>query len=384
MGATGIKRDRGGWRVWQRVHAGPGGLKSRRFPKSATEREMREWQEDQRVEHRKQQSTKVNGPAKRGTLKADIQRYLKLVQSMPTLKNRERDLHAWGKALGNHERAKLTAEDYRLVLQEWKRRGKFDGGSLAASSVNQRRVALMHLYSLLDGKGAPNPLRSIRPFEEPHPEPRDIGLDVALAIVGKAGENKTGARIRVLAWTGIRGTSEFGQMKREHLDLERGECWVPTGKKGQPRRLALNEHGVAAWRSVIQHKAFGHYSHSSLWRSFQVCVRKVNEERTLWLFVLALAGVRADALLLSGVRVYDLRHTIATALRRNGADLADIQAFLGHSSQKMTRRYSPYYSEKLRATVDALGNIPGNFSRQSDASPVTSVRRPASKHSKKR
>lgn len=40
------------------------------------------------------------------------------------------------------------------------------------------------------------------------------------------------------------------------------------------------------------------------------------------------------------MRPYDLRHSIATALRRAGADLADVQAFLGHGSPRMTQRYA--------------------------------------------
>jgi integrase len=48
-----------------------------------------------------------------------------------------------------------------------------------------------------------------------------------------------------------------------------------------------------------------------------------------------------------GLRPYDLRHTIATALRKAGADLADVQAHLGHSSPRITQRYAPYDATKL-------------------------------------
>lgn len=338
---SGIVPDRNGWRAFQRIHKGAGGLKSKRFPKATPEREMRQWQEDQRVSYRQKQTT---NPISRDTLAADAVSYLKLVATMPSLSDRKRDLQAWVDELGTRRRRDLTVNDYRLVLQRWRVGGKANGKPLAASTVNHRRTALMHLYSVLDGKGAHNPLRDIPAFVEPHAEPRDLGFETALAILSKAKANKTGARLRVLMWTGIRGSSEFGKMTSAHVDLERGVCWVPTGKGGKARELALNQHGIAAWQAVIDAKAWGHYSKSSLWKAFQRCVAKVNEDRA-----------KANQPPLVKVRPYDLRHTIATWLRRSGADLADVQAFLGHQSQKMTQRYSPYTSDKLRTAIDGLG-----------------------------
>ncbi len=203
---------------------------------------------------------------------------------------------------------------------------------------------MMHLYALLDGKAAENPLRDIAPFHEPPPEPRDIGLQNVLAILTAMKPSKTRARLKVLAWTGIRGRSEFGKMKPEHVDRERGICWVPTGKHGKPRTLHLAPAGCLAWQEVAELKAWGTYQKDSLRHAFQRAVDKVNAQRVKL----------EQPELPSGLRVYDLRHTIATALRRSGADLADVQAYLGHTSQRMTQRYAPYSSVKLRAALEGL------------------------------
>ena len=40
------------------------------------------------------------------------------------------------------------------------------------------------------------------------------------------------------------------------------------------------------------------------------------------------------------MRVHDLRHSFASALVNRGATLFDVQKLLGHSSPKMTERYS--------------------------------------------
>ena len=51
---------------------------------------------------------------------------------------------------------------------------------------------------------------------------------------------------------------------------------------------------------------------------------------------------------------YKLRHSFATLLRREGADLADVQALLGHKSSKTTARYADVSKEKLAAAVQRL------------------------------
>jgi site-specific recombinase XerD len=330
----------GGWRLFVRVHPGKGGLKSKRWPETATKTEMREWREDVRVKARAQPKP---APSARGTLAADIDHYLKLVATMPTIKDRRRDMTRWQNVLGMRPRPKLTRDDYRLVLQEWRLTGK-GGHPLAASTVNHRRTAMMHLYTTLDGKGAPNPLRDIPPFTEPPAEPRDIGIETARAILAALKPSKSRARLNVLAWTGLRGNSELGKMKPEYLNLEQQECWAPTGKKGKPRLIVLNADGVDAWQEFAHMKAWGKYSKDSLRRSFHRAVAIVNRDR-----------LRAGLAPLRHLRVYDLRHTIATAMRRGGADLADIQAHLGHTSPRMTQRYAPFQSDKLRKVIGSLG-----------------------------
>lgn len=338
--ATGLWTTATGFRVFVRVAPGKGGLKQKRFGKTATLTEMKQWRENVRVEARKQPQRPPSDP---GTVGADIDRYLKLVATMPTIKDRTRDLDGWRAIVGMRPRHKLKQDDYRLVLQEWRLTGKRGGTPLAASTVNHRRTAMMHVFTVLDGKAAPNPLRDIPPFDEPPAEPRDIGLKTAKAILAAMPPSKTRARVKVLAWTGMRGNSELGKMKPEYVNVASKECWAPTGKKGKPRLIVLNTHGVNAWREFAAIKAWGKYSKDSLRRSFHRAVTIVSAQR-----------VQDGHEPLPQIRVYDLRHTIATAMRKAGADLADIQAHLGHTSPRMTQRYAPFQSEKLRKAMKKL------------------------------
>jgi len=58
--------------------------------------------------------------------------------------------------------------------------------------------------------------------------------------------------------------------------------------------------------------------------------------------------------------VYQIRHSFALALRAAGADLADVQALLGHVDQRTTLRYAPVVDAKLTVAVGRLAGSDGS------------------------
>lgn len=350
--APGIYRERTGCRAFVRVPIGQGKSKlvSKRFPKNAMLTTMKQWREDQRVGARKQPPPKAD----RGTLAADIVRYLKQVAAMPTLSWRERDLNTWREIFGDIPRSQITTEMIRGQLQAWRRYGpvlrfnprtkayKRVAQPLSASACNHRRTALLHLWSVLDGRGATNPVRAVPPFDEPPPAPRAQDMDFLEAAIARMKDERDRARAGVLLWTAVRGNSELGKMKPEHVKLAdtAGECHVPTGKGGRRYRFVpLNAKGVAAWKAFANAKAWGPYDRHKLRKRFQSACRK---------------EALARGLPLERVRPYDLRHSLATAYIKAGADLADVQELLGHTSSRMTRRYAPLQRQKLLTAAKAL------------------------------
>lgn len=344
--ATGIYRTATGFRAFVRVR---GHLQTSRWPKTATLTEMKGWRADRQHDGRRNAAP----VAARGTLAADIDAYLEQVAAMPTITWRRRDLYAWREVYGDLARAKLTTLLIRAQLQAWRangptrryipRRGVYltFNQPLSASACNHRRTALLHLYTVLDGRDAPNPVRAIRPFAEPPPEPRAKDLGFLAAAIERLRNKQQRARARVLLWTGMRGNSELGRMTREHVDLEGRVCHVPTGKGGKRFRLVpLNDAGIAAWKEFAAANAWGRYDKDALRKSFALACKREAQARNL-------PESRA--------RVYDLRHSLATAYLRAGADLADVQELLGHTTTRMTRRYAPLQRDKLLAAAESIG-----------------------------
>lgn len=345
--ATGIFKTPFGFRAYvdvpDAVHRTKYRTATKRFPRTATVTEMKRWREDTRVDARKRRPPTPYA----GTLAQDIERYLKQVAAMPSIKDRQRDLRAWAQVFGDLSRSALTVEMIRGELQKWRTEGpailyvpklaRYDTANrpLSASACNHRRTALLHLYAVLDGPDAPNPVKRVPPFKEPPPEPRGRDLAFLASAVARLRNPKQRARAQVLLWTGMRGNSELAKMKPEHVDLEHQVCYVPTGKGSQRFRIVpLNEKGIAAWQAFIAVKAWGKYDKDALRKSINVACRNEAKARGIDPFK---------------VRSYDLRHSTATAYLNAGADLADVQELLGHTTSRMTRRYAPYQVTKLAA-----------------------------------
>ena len=57
--------------------------------------------------------------------------------------------------------------------------------------------------------------------------------------------------------------------------------------------------------------------------------------------------------------IHSLRHTFASWLIQNGADLSEVQEALGHSSLEMTRRYASLAKRKTVAKLAGILNTIG-------------------------
>jgi len=322
------KLDRGIWKTpyGYRVIIRIGDrLERKRFPPTYTLDTLRRWRDDHIRMRRPQKHA-------RGTFAEDVATYLKSVAAMPTISDRTREISAWLEMFGDRPRWQIRPEHIRQQLAAWRVGNVVTGQrALAPNTCNHRRTALSHLYTVLDGKNAYNPVREVPLFPLPPPVKRGVPMAVVTKVLKKIDGEKTRARLEVLAWTGMR-PSELARLTPAHVDLKRGVALVPTAKGGPPREIPFAR-AKAAWKRLVAADALGTFSKGSARKSLRLACKKAN---------------------VTPFRIYDLRHSYLSALRKSGADLSDIQAIAGHSDIKLTKRYAPTITAKLQRAVDRL------------------------------
>lgn len=338
---SGIYEDDHGLAAVVNVGSGPGRLtRERRYPKGTTLRTIRAWQEETRVELRK-----MAGRVSSGTLADDVPAYLaRIRKTLASYRDRERDVRAWLPRFGQRRRASLTTRELDAQLAHWR---NTDG--LSASAVNHRRDALSDLFAKLDGPEAHNPVKGCIWFPRPKAKPQAIDRARILRVLSALEDRgKTKWRLLLMHWTGMRPsqmarlspTGEDFYLDERAFAVEVGgqvraipAVLVPSGKGGEPVMFPLLEEGVAVARGFLRTRAFGRWSCPSAYKRIVEAAKKVGEPP---------------------FNVYRIKHSFASALRRTGTDLADIQDMLGHADPASTRVYAPAVRAKHLAALERL------------------------------
>jgi integrase len=324
MKAAGIyPLSAGGFRAVACIGRGKGKRKEKRFPAGTAIRTMTRWQEDAARELRDKPT------ATKGTLAADVDTYLDARRTMPTAKSREQHLRLWIAALGSHRaRHTVTAIEIATHLDRWRASG------LQPGTVNRRRTALQSFYTVLNGKGGPNPVRGVpKQRETVHPPKR---LDYALLqrildAMPDSGQRHAGdsptsvsqtkARLRVIAFTGL-PHAQIMNLRPEHLHAKEKLLYVKGRRKGRGTEdiwLPLSDLGLAAVSEMFACGAIDRFSQSAMRISFQRAARKVG---------------RPD------LTPYDLRHLFGATILRLTQNRAATRDLMLHESDRTTARYT--------------------------------------------
>ena len=331
--APGIRQTGSGWQAYIRIN---GEFRSKHFPPDTDLRDMKQWRFEQKARH----ALNVPEPTESGTLAGDAQTYLQTVKGMTTFADREYRIQQWVKLFGHRPRSSITSVEIRKALETWKASG------LSHGSLNLRRTALMHLYTVLDGKSAPNQVKDVPPYREIAPPLRLPSLKDAEKAIAKVRPDRTlsksRARLRVLLWTGW-PASTLMRLRHEDVRWKESAALVHGRQKGSGTRakwLPLLPQAIAALRELAKADGFGKFSTSSLHSSLH-------------------RG--CDAAKVDRFRPYDLRHlflTRAAAITKDDRAVAELAM---HADIRQTRRYTEQsVNPRLRtalATIATSGAV---------------------------
>lgn len=288
----------------------------------------------------------------RGALSADALRYYREIRTLASWRERRAEIRAWLRltlgrvALRKLPRGRLTASHVRQAQQAWVAAG------VAPKTVNNRVGALRHLFHVLDGRRRPTPCDEVRPLAVKKTPPQVVPDATILAVdaqlqsferAGRLRDGKARARFRVAAACGRR-PSEIGRAVPTDVDFDR-RTWIPRdGKGGFSPGLYLNDDMLAAWRLFAEVDAWGPFREGS------------------WVRTLRAAGWP------TGVRPYQLRHTVGITLSEQEADLADVSGWLGHTRVQTTRsHYVPVRGSRIQRMSERMD---GRFGWGSGSEPL--------------
>lgn len=159
------------------------------------------------------------------------------------------------------------------------------------------------------------------------------------------------AILELLFSTGLR-VSELARLQRDELNLEKEEFTV-RGKGGKLRVVFLSNHARAAVREYLDHRSD---DHPSLFIRHDRASKRSSEiealtPRSIQRLVAIYAKVAGVA---KHITPHTLRHSYATDLLMNGADIRSVQALLGHASITTTQIYTHITNRQLRDVYKAF------------------------------
>jgi len=241
----------------------------------------------------------------------------------------------------------ITADDIRAYLHWLDRQGE------KASSLARKLASIRSFYRFLVRESAvpKNPADNIRSPKLPKPLPRVLTKDDAGALMefpdGRSSLSlRDRALLETLYSTGARVSEAIGINLG---DLDQDEALVRLRGKGRKERVVpIGEVAIRAIREYrgslpMLHTCGGLSAPLFLnHRGGRISTRSV--ARIVAQYSARLAG--------GAISPHALRHSYATHLLDEGADLRSIQEMLGHASLSTTQKYTHLASDQLATIYD--------------------------------
>lgn len=281
-------------------------------------------------------------------------------QSLKTIDNYGRYLKRFLDFAGDIEAEKIDlplVQKYRLHLNRARAEGAHDAGAgqtLAKKTQNYHLIALRAFLKYLIKNDiatmAPEKLELSKIPERTVEFLTREEVDMLFAAVMQNAKNapRDLAILETLYSTGLR-VSELAALNRAQVDLERREFMV-RGKGKKPRIVFLSEKAVTRIKTYIKTRedAFeplfinaGRSSAHDITKGEHRRLSTVSIESLVRKYAM-LAGITKK------VSPHTLRHSFATELLHNGADIRAVQEMLGHASITTTQIYTHLTNRRLK------------------------------------
>ncbi len=274
--------------------------------------------------------------------------------SHETIRSYRSDLHQLARFLQQTKQKtariradRVTGDHVRAYLHSLDRQGE------KASSLARKLACLRSFFRFLvhEGRLHKNPTEHLRSPKLPKPLPRVLTKDDAAALMEfPTGQSPLSLRDRALLETMYSTGARVSEVVGINLnDLNETDGIVCLRGKGRKERIVpigdLALHAIRAYRASLKPPASGGPQSSPMFlnhRGGRITTRSV-----------ARMVSRYSSRLVGGaISPHALRHSYATHLLDEGADLRSIQEMLGHASLSTTQKYTHLAMDQLLAVYD--------------------------------
>ena len=225
------------------------------------------------------------------------------------------------------------------------------------STTARKLATLRSFYKFLIRRGlvSVNPLSTIRTPKQEKRLPKCLDLEQVQKLLDAPGDGdllsaRDKAMLEVLYSSGIR-VSELVELEMQDLDLHEGVLRV-KGKGKKDRLTPIGSQAIKALQRYFELRALDTRSQQST-NAMRVFLNKHGEPLSTRSVRRKLDKYLVHAGLDPGISPHTLRHSFATHLLNNGADLRSVQELLGHQSLSTTQIYTHLTTGRMKEAYDS-------------------------------
>src|SRR5215470_9977568 len=226
-----------------------------------------------------------------------------------------------------------------------------------STSMARKLASLRSFYRYLQREGMVglNPAEAIRTPKQPKHLPRVLTKDDAAALMEfpadqAGGSQRDRALLETLYSTGAR-VSELVGINLDDLRVTEGLVHL-RGKGRKERIVPIGEVALRAIQAYLAQQPMMDSRESTAKRVSSPVFRNNRGGRLTTRSVARIVARYSNRLVGGSVSPHTLRHSFATHLLDEGADLRSIQEMLGHVSLNTTQKYTHLATDQLLAIYD--------------------------------
>jgi integrase/recombinase XerC len=217
----------------------------------------------------------------------------------------------------------------------------YDDG-LAPTTLNRRLYALKHFFDFLleERLVFGNPVKASHFARLGRPLPKPLSPAQVQALFAQMHHPMDRALFGVMLRGGLR-VSEVVKLERSHIDWEQRALLIAQGKGRKDRVVYLCADAIEALQACLAVRPKGVATDTVFWnRKRPRSPLSVNAIQKKMQRLAKAAGIEASC--------HRLRHTFASTLLENGAELVSVKELLGHAKVGTSERYARVSNQRVK------------------------------------